>query len=234
MNDESLGRANAFLAAVAQRTTVGEVLDVTPAEIGRDIELPDALSAARAVRALIARKRLEPAQGSYRLLDASPVAPGEKESIGRRPRRRRAAASGPRSRTAAVGGRSTYSEIGHEVVERLIDLGREVGSLRASLKAAREEAHESRASRIEAERHAEAMTAKVHDLEQRADMAESNLRALLAAAKGSGREVRDQPVGDTEMEAILGVLKGGDNGGSQPSEAESSERSEAEAPADAS
>jgi hypothetical protein len=35
-------------------------------------------------------------------------------------------------------------------------------------------------------------------------MAESNLRTLLAAARGAGR---DQPVGDTEMEAILGVLK---------------------------
>jgi hypothetical protein len=36
-------------------------------------------------------------------------------------------------------------------------------------------------------------------------MAESNLRTLLAAARATGREV---PVGDTEMEAILGVLKG--------------------------
>jgi hypothetical protein len=40
-------------------------------------------------------------------------------------------------------------------------------------------------------------------------MAESNLRTLLAAAKGTGR---DAPVGQNEMEAILGVLKGGDNG----------------------
>jgi hypothetical protein len=36
-------------------------------------------------------------------------------------------------------------------------------------------------------------------------MAEANLRTLLAAAKGSGR---DAQVGNTEMEAILGVLKG--------------------------
>jgi len=67
VNDESLARANAFLAAVAEKTQVGAVLALTPAEIGREIELPDALSAARAVRALIARRRLEPAQGSYRL-----------------------------------------------------------------------------------------------------------------------------------------------------------------------
>jgi hypothetical protein len=47
-------------------------------------------------------------------------------------------------------------------------------------------------------------------------MAESNLRTLLAAAKGVGR---DAPVGDTEMEAILGVLKGGaENDPLEPSE----------------
>ena len=43
------------------------------------------------------------------------------------------------------------------------------------------------------------------ELEARAEMAETNLRTLLAAAKGTGR---DATLGDTEMEAILGVLKG--------------------------
>ena len=88
MNDLSLQRANAFLAAVSQRVAVGETLQETPAEIGRDLDLPDPLSTARAVRALIARRRLEPANGSYRLLDARPLDPGERESIGRRPRRK--------------------------------------------------------------------------------------------------------------------------------------------------
>src|SRR6476661_1240526 len=83
MNQESLQRANAFLAAVVERVAVGEVMTDTPAEIGRALGLPDALSTARAVRALIARRRLEPANGSYRLLDARPVDAGEKESIGR-------------------------------------------------------------------------------------------------------------------------------------------------------
>src|SRR4029453_1338573 len=92
MNDESLQRANAFLAAVSERVAVGEVLTDTPAEIGRALGMPDALSTARAGRALIARRRVEPANGSYRLLDARPVDAGEKESIGRRPRRARGAA----------------------------------------------------------------------------------------------------------------------------------------------
>ena len=107
MNEESLERANAFLAAVAVRTQVGHVLDVTPAEIGRDIGLPDALSAARAVRALIARRRLEPAQGSYRLLDARPVQPGEKETV-ERPRARRGPKAPATEARAGSGGRPTY------------------------------------------------------------------------------------------------------------------------------
>jgi hypothetical protein len=211
VNDESLGRANAFLAAVGNRVTVGEVLSATPADIGREIGLPDALSAARAVRALIARRRLEPAQGSYRLLDLRPVESGERESVERprraRPRRRATSAARPSD------SRPTYSAMGREAVERLIELGREVGTLRTTLKAAREEAREAREARIEAEQRAEHLSARMRDLEARADMAESNLRSLLAAAKGAGREVKDQPLADTEMEAILGVLKGGEGNG---------------------
>jgi uncharacterized membrane protein YccC len=87
----------------------------------------------------------------------------------------------------------------------MIELGREVASLRGGLRTAREEARESREARDEAERRAQALASRVRDLEARAEMAESNLRTLLAAARASGREI---PVGDTEMEAILGVLKG--------------------------
>ena len=43
-------------------------------------------------------------------------------------------------------------------------------------------------------------------------MAESNLRTMLIAAKGSARDV---PMGDAEMEAILGVLKTEQNGPSE-------------------
>jgi hypothetical protein len=213
VNEESLQRANAFLAAVVTRTQVGAVMEVTPAEVGREIGLPDPLSAARAVRALIARRRLEQAQGSYRLVDGRPVDPDEKEAIERPPRRPR---RGPASRTAEAAadpGRPAYSAIGREVVDKLIDLGREVASLRAATKTAREEARTSREARIEAEQRADHMTARVRDLEARAEMAEANLRSVLATAKGAGgREVRDSSVGDSEMEAILGVLKGEDAG----------------------
>jgi len=211
MNEESLRRANAFLAAVAERVDVGAVLPVTPAEIGRELGLPDALSTARAVRALIARRRLEPAEGSYRLLDARPVEADEPEAIERRPRRKPArggrAASEPRAAT-------TYSDFGRAVVDRMIDLGREVAQLRASLRGAREEAREAQIGRDDAERRARSLADKVKELEGRAEMAESNLRTLLASAR-SGPRKPDAAVSDTEMEAILRVLKG-DNGEGPP------------------
>lgn len=204
VNQESLDRANAFLAAVATRVQPGEVLEISPAEIGREMGLPQPLAAARAVRALLARRRLEAVDGKYRLLDARPVEPGERESIPRQPRRKKQPAQRGGARSAQPG-RPTYSEVGREVIERLIELGREAATLRASLRTAREEVREAREAKDEAERGAHALAGRVRDLEARAEMAESNLRTLLAAARGSGRE---GPMGDSEMEAILGVLKG--------------------------
>jgi hypothetical protein len=208
MNEQSLDRVNAFLAAAAQRTPTGEVMEITPAEIGRDLGFPDALSTARAVRALIARKRLEPAQGSYRVLDTRPVEPEEKESIGRRPRRPRQ----PRGTSAVLGesGAARYSDFGRAVVDRVVELGREAAEMRAALRAAREEARAARQDRDEAENRARTLGERVRELEARAEMAESNLRTLLATARANDVDEtsRDARVSDTEMEAILGVLKG--------------------------
>ncbi len=204
MNQESLERANAFLAAVAQRVRPGELLDAAPADIAREIGIGEPLVAARAVRALLARRRLEAQDGRYRLLDATPIQPGEKEQVPR-PRRVRAKARRAAVRHEARSDqRPTYSQIGREAVDRLVELGREVATLRASLRAAKDEAREAREARDEAERRARMLVERVRELEGRAEMAETNLRTLLAAAKGAGRD----RVGDTEMEAILSVLKG--------------------------
>jgi hypothetical protein len=212
MNDESLQRANAFLAAVSERAAVGDVLQETPAEIGRVLGLPDPLSTARAVRALIARRRLEPANGSYRLLDAKPLEAGERESIGRRPRRQktiRPAASAERTGDAA------YSDLGRAVVDKLVDLGREAAELRAEVRVLREEARDARVARDEAEQRARSLGERSRELESRAEMAESNLRALLATARSGGNapKPQDAPVGDAEMAAILGVLRGDEGDG---------------------
>jgi hypothetical protein len=226
MNDESLQRANAFLAAVSERVAVGEVLQETPAEIGRVLGLPDPLSTARAVRALIARRRLEAANGSYRLLDAKPLEAGERESIGRRPRRQktiRPATTGERTGAAA------FSDLGRAVVDKLVDLGREAAELRAEVRALREETRDARAARDEAEQRARSLGERTRELESRAEMAESNLRALLATARSGGTAPKphDAPVGDAEMAAILGVLRGDEDDEEGPKNAPSDEPPEA-------
>jgi hypothetical protein len=211
VNQESLERANAFLAAVAARVQLGEMVDMTPAELGREIGVVEPLAAARAVRALLARRRLEAADGGYRLLDARRIEPGEREQI---PRPRRLKKQKPSDGGAdRFGKRTAYSDIGREAVERLVELGREVGTLRGALRTAREEVREAQAARDEAERRAAALAGRTKELEARVEMAEANLRTLLAAARGAGR---DTPVGDTEMEAILGVLKGEPNDHDSP------------------
>ena len=202
VNEESLRRANAFLEAIAEQADPGSMIDVTPAELGKRVGAVEPLAAARAVRALLARRRLEAVDGRYRLLDPRPIEPGEREQVPRPARARKPSSAG---RAPKQDGRATYSEIGREVVERTIGLGREVGTLRGALRTAREEVREAREARDDAERRSEQLAARVKELEGRAEMAEANLRTLLAAAKGSGR---DTPVGDTEMEAILDVLKG--------------------------
>lgn len=203
MNQESLDRANAFLSAVAARVQPGETLEISPTELGRQIGVEEPLAAARAIRALTARRRLEAVDGRYRLLDARPVEPGEREQVPRPKRKKPASAHRRAGRREAGGGRPTYSEVGQAAVDRLIELGRDVATLRAGLRSAREEAREEREARDEAERRARTLAERVHELESRAEMAESNLRTLLTAAKGAGRD----QMGDTEMDAILGVLK---------------------------
>ena len=135
MNDESLERVNAFLEAVAARTSTGDVLDVTPAEIGRDLGFPDALSTARAVRALIARKRLEPARARTGCSIRRPWV--------RRSARRSgdSASRGPsHPGGAAEAAASSYSDVGRAAVDRMIELGQGGGRSARWAAPAREEA----------------------------------------------------------------------------------------------
>jgi chromosome segregation ATPase len=110
-----------------------------------------------------------------------------------------------------------YSDFGRAVVDRVIDLGKEVSQLRASVRTSREEVRDAHAGRDDAERRARTLAERIKELETRAEMAESNLRTLLASARGQKRP--DATIGDSEMEAILGVLKGDGDGTVETAEA---------------
>jgi hypothetical protein len=205
LNEQSLLAANAFLRVASESTQPGDLLERPPADIGREAGLPNPLAVARAVRALAARKRLETEDGRYRLLDARPLEPGEPESVPRAPRRRRARRRGaPRGESQPGERKATYADLGRAVIERVIELGRETAEAVSSSDHLRRDAKENKAARIEAEQRASRLFERVKELETKLDMAEANLRTVLAAARGRGATAAPT---DNEMEALLRILK---------------------------
>jgi len=206
LNEQSLEAANAFLRIASASTQAGEFLDRSPADIGKDAGLPNPLAVARAVRALAARRRLEAEDGRYRLLETKPLEAGEPESVPRAPRRRkvRKKAAGRPEPGAPIDRRATYADMGRAVVERIIELGRDAGEALAATEHLRRESKENKAARIEAEQRASRLFERVKELETKLDMAEANLRTVLAAARGRGATAAPT---DNEMEALLRILK---------------------------
>jgi hypothetical protein len=100
--------------------------------------------------------------------------------------------------------RATYADLGRAVVERIIELGRDTGEAVAGTEHLRREAKENKAARIEAEQRASRLFERVKELETKLDMAEANLRTVLAAARGRGATAAPT---DNEMEALLRILK---------------------------
>jgi hypothetical protein len=166
--------------------------------------LPNPLAVARAVRALAARRRLEVEDGQYRLLDPRPLEAGEPESVPRAPRRRKARRRGGTKAEPSGERRATYTDLGRAVLERVIELGRETAEAVASAEHLRREVKENKAARIEAEQRASRLFDRVKELETKLDMAEVNLRTVLAAARGRGATAGPA---DSEMEAVLRILK---------------------------
>jgi hypothetical protein len=205
LNEQSLQAANAFLSAVSATTQPGDFLERSPADIGKDAGLPSPLAVARAVRALAARRRLEVEDGRYRLLDAKPLEPGEPESVPRAPRKRRTRRKGAaRSEIPAGDRRPTYADLGRAVLERVIELGRDSAEAIAAAEHLRRDAKDNKAARIEAEQRASRLFERVKELEVKLEMAEANLRTVLAAARGRGATAGPT---DSEMEALLRILK---------------------------
>ncbi len=218
MNEQSLEAANAFLRVAAESTPAGEILKQPPAEIGKQAGLPNPLAVARAVRALAARRRLEVEEGQYRLLDPRPLEPGEPESVPRAPRRRKARRKGAaRGETAGGERRATYADLGRTVLERVIELGRESAEAVAAAEHLRREVKDNKAARIEAEQRASRLFERVKELETKLEMAEQNLRTVLTAARGRGATAAPA---DSEMEAVLRILKGPGGAPAAPPEAE--------------
>jgi hypothetical protein len=189
MNDESLERVNAFLAALAIHVPLGELLEQTPAELGREIGL-DPLTTARAVRALIGRKRIAHVQDTYRLLDRNPIAPDEPGEF--RPRRKPG-----RPKFVEEEGVRSYAGLGRDALSILMELSEEAKRLRAAFETASEEARMAREQMEESEQRARAASEKVRGLETRAEMAEANLRSVQATFR-SGKvkipEASDDPL----------------------------------------
>jgi hypothetical protein len=209
VNQQSLQSANDFLRVASATIAPGDFLDRAPTDIGKDAGTPNPLAVARAVRALAARRRLEMVDGRYRLLDPTPLAVGEPESVPRSPRRRKArkrpAAGAARAEAGASGDRRpTYAELGRAVVDRLIELGRETGEALGLADNLRREVKENRAARIDAEQRASRHFERIKVLEHKLEMAEANLRTVLAAARGRGATAAPT---DNEMEAVLRILK---------------------------
>src|SRR4029450_12938432 len=87
----------------------------------------------------------------------------------------------------------------------------------------RREAKENKAARIEAEQRASKLFERVKELETNLDMAEANLRTVLAAARGRGATAGPT---DNEMEALLRILKA--PAGTQPEGTPSEDSEQAE------
>jgi len=220
LNEQSLQAANAFLRVASETTEAGQLLERSPAEIGREAGLANPLAVARAIRALAARRRLAAEDGRYRLLDIRPLEPGEPESVPRAPRKRKGKRrAAQRDEASDAERKPTYADLGRAIIDRVIDLGREAGDAIASSETLRREAKENKAARIEAEQRAGRLFERVKELEAKLEMAEGNLRTVLAAARGRGASVGPA---STEMEALLRILKSPAEGGAEGDAAASS------------
>jgi hypothetical protein len=207
VNERSLQESNALLAAADARTEVGAVIPVPPAELAAESGIRDRLSVARAMRALMARGRISQEGDRYRLLDGSPLRPGERVTV-KRPLRRRRKEGSPNGR-AGGDERPTYDALGRSVIERLVELSAEASELRTALERAGSEAEAARREAVEVtrqaaedRRRAEQLEDEVTTLRRRLEMTEVNLRTMVEAAQNRPAA----PLDDTDARTILDIL----------------------------
>jgi hypothetical protein len=206
VNERSLLESNALLAAAEARAEVGAMIPVSPAELAAESGIRDRLSVARAMRALMARGRISQEGDRYRLLDISPLQPGERVTV-KRPLRRRRREGGPDGQTGDE--RPTYDALGRSVIERLVELSAEASELRTALERAGSEAEAARREAVEVtrqaaedRRRAEQLEDEVTTLRRRLEMTEVNLRTMVDAAQNRP----SAPLDDTDARTILDIL----------------------------
>ncbi len=203
VKQETLAKVNALLAKLAEEAGEDGVVGRPPAALASSVGLGPGLETARAMRALLARRRLENSEGGYRVVSTQPIEPGEPLAIIPQ-RRKRTKPGADQQREATHAGIPTYDEIGRAVVDRLIEVSRDAAELRAG------RGTEERARVDSAERRAAAAELRVKELQTKLEMAESNLREVLRSASIAKTSGTATPIEDPEAQAVLRFLQSGE------------------------
>ena len=221
MNEQSLHAANDFLRVASATTQPGDFLDRPPTDIGKDAGLPNPLAVARrsprACRPAPAGGRGRQVPPARRPTRSSPVSPSR--SPGRPASGRAASGAGrERRRTAGPIAARRTRDLGRALVDRIIELGREAGEAVAAVRPPPPRRQgEPRGPHRGRAAGAAACSSGSKELEHKLEMAEANLRTVLAAARGRGATAGPS---DNEMEALLRILKTPGDGGSRTDDAD--------------
>ncbi len=200
MKEETLAKVNALLAELAREAGPDGAIAKSPALVATTVGLSSGLETARAMRALLARKRVVGGENGYHLVSAEPITPGEPLAIVPQ-RKKRSRAAAETAATGPMAGVPTYEDVGRAVVDRLITLGRELSELRAG------RGTEERARMDAAERRAAAAELRAKEMQEKLAMAEANLREVLRAASLAKSSGAATPIDDPEAVAVLRFLQ---------------------------
>ena len=203
MKEETLAKVNALLAELAKEADPDGAITKSPAVVATTVGLSSGLETARAMRALLARKRVVGGETGYRLVSTEPITPGEPLAIVPQ-RKKRAGSASTTSVAGPISTVPTYEDIGRAVVDRLVSLSREAAELRAG------RGTEERARVESAERRAAAAEQRAKEMQVKLEMAESNLREVLRAASMAKSSGATTPIDDADAAAVLRFLQSSD------------------------
>jgi hypothetical protein len=161
MNQESVANGNAFLAALSQKVSVGQVVEESPQAIAREIGIEEKLGVARAVRVLLSRGRIEQNGNGYKLLDTRPIELHEPVSVSMPRKVRHKAIPSPMTVPEPV----PAPTMDQALIDRLVSLSAEIGQVRTELERAKTELDVCKRESIELGRRAAADRERARTLE---------------------------------------------------------------------